>query len=542
MRLTRREFLIGGLGLAASGWIGTRLWRGLIRREIPGRICGASWKAAHRLREGGFPSPSRTIKTSVAIVGGGIAGLSAAWKLKKGGSNDFLLLDLEADVGGNSLSGENAISPYPWGAHYVPIPGPEARDVRELFEELGVIEGYDGQGRPRYNDYHLCAAPEERLYIHGLWQEGLLPQTGISQDDRRQYKDFFGAMETFKHTYGRDGRRAFAIPLEESSRDERFLRFDKTRMTDYMAERGWNSEPLNWYVDYACRDDYGCRSRDVSAWAGIHYFASRSAESANAKESDILTWPDGNGWIVKKLKEKIRTGIRPDALVFRVAQTSAQKSGGAEVDFLDLPSGEAVRILCDAVIYAAPRFTAHRILKGFPEAETSSRTFTYAPWMVANLSLDGLPEGEGAPLSWDNVFYQSPSLGYVVATHQSLTSRPKKTVLTYYHPLSDEDPQAARRSAFDRRYEDWRKIILKDLVRVHPGIEEKVERIDVWIWGHGMIRPTPGFIWGEDRARAQRPWGNVFFAHSDMSGISIFEEAHYWGCRAAEDVLKRLGA
>lgn len=536
-RWTRREFLIGALGLATSGWIGFPFLRNLFRREIPGKIRGASWKAAHRLREGGFPSPSQTLKTGIVIVGGGIAGLSAARKLKKDGLDDFILLDLESDVGGNSLSGENAISPYPWGAHYVPVPGPEAREVRDLFEELGVIEGYDQKNLPRYSEYHLCAAPEERLFIHGLWQEGLLPQTGISANDRRQYQEFFEAMETFKHSYGNDGRRAFAIPLEESSRDGRFLRLDRVRMSDYMMERGWTSEPLNWYIDYCCRDDYGCRSRDVSAWAGVHYFASRLPESANARGSDVLTWPEGNGWIVKRLREKIRPQIRTDALTFRVSQ----RSGRTEVDFLDLSSGGAVRILSDAVIYAAPRFTTPHVLEGGPNPSKAFQTFTYAPWMVANISVNGLPGGEGAPLSWDNVFYKSPSLGYVVATHQSLASHPKKTVLTYYYPLSDGDPQVARRMALSRRYEDWREIILRDLVRVHPEIEDRIERIDVWVWGHGMIRPAPGFIWGEARAQAQRPWGNVFFAHSDMSGISIFEEAHYWGCRAVEGVLKHLG-
>ncbi len=63
-----------------------------------------------------------------------------------------------------------------------------------------------------------------------------------------------------------------------------------------------------------------------------------------------------------------------------------------------------------------------------------------------------------------------------------------------------------------------------------------MERIDVWLWGHGMIRPTPGTIWGPARAAACVQAPPVFFAHSDMSGISIFEEANERGVQAADAV------
>ena len=54
---------------------------------------------------------------------------------------------------------------------------------------------------------------------------------------------------------------------------------------------------------------------------------------------------------------------------------------------------------------------------------------------------------------------------------------------------------------------------------------------------------TPGFIWGarSPRQRARQPrWGAVLsFAHGDLSGISVFEEAVYWGIEAAKAILRR---
>jgi hypothetical protein len=53
-----------------------------------------------------------------------------------------------------------------------------------------------------------------------------------------------------------------------------------------------------------------------------------------------------------------------------------------------------------------------------------------------------------------------------------------------------------------------------------------------------MIAPTVDFIWGPDRKAAQAPLKNsLFFAHTDLSGISIFEEAFHQGIKAATDVL-----
>src|SRR5262249_13959050 len=84
-----------------------------------------SW--GHRLRDRvPFPSTTETVTKPVIIVGGGIAGLSAAWRLDKRGFRDFLLLEAEPQAGGNSRWGENEISAYPWAAHYLPVPNRKA--------------------------------------------------------------------------------------------------------------------------------------------------------------------------------------------------------------------------------------------------------------------------------------------------------------------------------------------------------------------------------------------------------------------------------
>ena len=64
------------------------------------------------------------------------------------------------------------------------------------------------------------------------------------------------------------------------------------------------------------------------------------------------------------------------------------------------------------------------------------------------------------------------------------------------------------------------------------------QQADLWVWGHGMVAPTPGLLWSAARPAASQPVrGRVFFAHTDYSRISIFEEGFYQGIRAAREML-----
>ena len=56
-----------------------------------------------------------------------------------------------------------------------------------------------------------------------------------------------------------------------------------------------------------------------------------------------------------------------------------------------------------------------------------------------------------------------------------------------------------------------------------------------------MVRPAPGFVWGVAPAARAAATPPVFLAHSDLSGLSLFEEAHYRGVDAAEGAMRMLG-
>jgi hypothetical protein len=123
----------------------------------------------------------------------------------------------------------------------------------------------------------------------------------------------------------------------------------------------------------------------------------------------------------------------------------------------------------------------------------------------------------------------------------SVASYRERTVWTYYYSLAEFTPEQARQYLLEHDWAYFAGRILDDLERVHPDIRACVSRIDIMRMGHAMVRPTVGFQFGDDRAGWLKPLGRIFFANSDLSGISIFEEAQYRGVEAARAVLRTVG-
>ena len=124
--------------------------------------------------------------------------------------------------------------------------------------------------------------------------------------------------------------------------------------------------------------------------------------------------------------------------------------------------------------------------------------------------------------------------------HQSLRTQIDRTVWTFYWALVEGSPAQNRQLLLEKDWAYWKEAILHDLERVHHDIRQRVSRIDIMRMGHAMIRPAVGSIFSEERRYTQRFHERVLFANSDLSGISIFEEAQYHGVKAAEKVLARL--
>jgi protoporphyrinogen oxidase len=530
-RFTRRDLLLALLGPAvATACRGSKP----PALSFEGAILGANDSRGHLLRTGFQPTPQVQTRTAVLIIGGGIAGLSAAWRLSRAGVEDYRILELDSEPGGTSQAGSNTVSRFPWGAHYLPCPQPHARAVELLAEEMGAAERRS-DGQLIFDEAQLCRAPQERLFVADRWYEGLYPRAGATPRDLDEFARFQAEVRRFSGLRDGRGRRAFAVPMEHGSDDADIVALDRFSMSDWLDSQGLRGERIRWFVEYGCRDDYGTTLAGTSAWAGLHYHASRTDRGG---PEDLLTWPEGNGHIVSHLARRAGRRLETGVLATQVRPLER----GAEVMAFHAETGRGERVLADHVVLAVPRVAAARVFP-HPRLVAEASSFQAGAWLVANATLRRRPVSRGFPEAWDNVLYGSGSLGYVVATHQSDRhgGPPGATVFTWYLSLTHADPAEAHRWLYTLTWREAAELVVADLRRAHPDIESCIERLDVWRWGHAMIRPRPGFVFSPERRGASQPLGDVHFAHTDLSALSLMEEAQYHGIRAGEEVLARMG-
>jgi glycine/D-amino acid oxidase-like deaminating enzyme len=500
-----------------------------------GDLVGPDMALGHRLLRGPQPEPDRFEPTAVLVVGGGVAGLSAGWRLAGAGLDDFRVLEMEREPGGTSCSGRNHVSPYPWAAHYLPVPDRGNHAVLRLLQECGVLLGFDAKGDPVFAEEATVRAPEERVFGYGQWWEGLYLRAGASAEDERQYHAFFREVDAWAAFKDRRGRPAFSIPRARCSDAPEPRALDGLSFGAWLDQRGLHSPRLRWMLDYACRDDYGSRLETTSAWAGLFYFAARK-QGPGEDSRPLLTWPEGNGFLVDHLRRacggRLRCGV--------MATSIRQEGGEVLVRAWDEGQQRSLGWRAKRVIFAGPQHVAKHLMEGYAAQRPAQARLHNAPWMVANLTLRARPKEPTFPLAWDNVLRDSESLGYVVATHQSLKDH-GPTVLTWYRPFAGPDVEAERARLRAMDWPSCARMVMDDLRPAHPDLEGLVSRLDVMRWGHAMVRPEPGLMWDPGLLALARPWGRVHFAHTELSGLALFEEAQDHALRAAEEVMKALG-
>lgn len=532
MKFTRREILKSFLGLPIA--LAACKSNSEIR-PIEGEIVGANVNAGHILREHrNFEVPANNWENiKIAIIGGGAAGLSAAYKFAKNNFNDFLLLELEDKIGGTAQSGENSFIGYPWGAHYLPVPFQENAELIALLDEMNLTEGRNPNGEIVVKEQFLCREPEERVFYKGRWYEGLYLTVGASEDDKRQFAEFQKQINYWINWRDSAGKRAFTLPVANCSTDVEAVALDKISFGEWLRQKGYTSDRLFWYCDYATRDDYGLKLNQTSAWAGLFYFCSRVRKPGDESQA-FITFPEGNGRFVNFLAAKVKDKIRTKTVALEIIPNEK----GVEIIYLNTETNEIRGIRAEKAVFAAPIFTAKYLIRDFKEnVPAFVNEFQHNAWFVANLFLKDRPKNRFAkdfPLAWDNVLYESPSLGYVNATHQKGIDY-GASVFTYYYPMCAEENGRAK--LFTLNHAQLADIVLSDLSMAHRDIRGLTTRIDIMRWGHAMISPRPNFLFGGARDEASKPFRNIHFAHSDLSGIALFEEAFYQGVRSAKEIL-----
>lgn len=534
MKWSRREFMVNGVGLASAIGIGGYTYFNVMPKSPTVHVQYAGLAAGHAVRDamdGAVIELPMMLDT--LIVGSGVAAISAAWQLKKGQRN-FVILN-GPETSGNSASGQYEGMTFPTGAHYLAEPSAESIHVKALLKDLGLLK--DGQ----YDEMATVHAPAERLWRDHKWQPELLPT--LDEEGRR----FFEHIQVLKNSYGNDGKRAFVIPVALASNDEAFTMLDQITFATWLEMQNYRSESLLWYLNYCCLDDYGQGIEDVSAWAGLQYFAARTHSEDH---NQLLTWDGGLGALVDKMRvwidiatvPQLPTDL-PDEYCYAMAGSAVaieEQDDCVTVDYVQ--DGQRYRIKARNVICAAPLYMASRIVKNMAAYgfDAAKHLPIYAPWIIGNFVLKGFPkEHTSERLAWDNVVYQGPTLGYVNSTHQHIyVAMPEKTVFTSYRVLSEATPDVMRQWLINAPEDELIALAAEDLSELYgKEFSHRIEHIDLTVRGHAMASPRPGFLHNQGLLNLRAHDSRLLFAHSDLSGYSIFEEACWWGVVAAQKIM-----
>src|SRR6516165_5499503 len=143
----------------------------------PGPIAeGEHFAICHQLRDGhSFPKPDATKKVEVAIVGGGVAGLSAAYFLE---GKDWLLLEKEEHFGGNAYQEEYEGQPFATGSAYAY----KGDHGDQLAAELGLRLPFVNNPDPTIVN---------KTFVPDTWKFGLdqLPYPKEVRDSFKKFRD-----------------------------------------------------------------------------------------------------------------------------------------------------------------------------------------------------------------------------------------------------------------------------------------------------------------------------------------------------------------
>ena len=520
-----------------------------------GEVVGEDIGLCHALRDGtlsaevGGPEPRLY---DVIIIGAGISGLAAAWKFVRCGVKNLLIIEKENQIGGTCIAGKEGDITFPWCAHYIESPQPRSKYLLEICEDIGIIVDYDGEW-PVVNPNYTVPEPEISLLAGNKWRPGHFPIQIASSQDVVDFELFRQDMYRWVKWRDKDGRPAFGCPVEHTSPAEEVRRLDNISMLDYLESIGIRSKPIEWYISNRTMDEYGCRVQDVSAWAGIQFWAQSNSsfmdfELPGTPAPVLLSWPEGNAFLANGLAkwlsdEQLRlksltVNVRNEkerVLVTYIDQKSPLYQRGVRGDFTTLQA--------KWVIYTAPKNSVYHLI---PELEKAKRTefkkCKYVPWITAAVHLRKPPQKKAHLLAWENLSYNSWGLGYIDNCHimRQHNRFDLPTILTFYAALCS-DIETERYELFKEGWEFWARMILQSLEDMHPHISKLITKLDIYKWGHPMVAMTPGYLWGPDRERMKQPFGRIHFAGADVGGTPVFEHATYRGIETAQAIMDELG-
>ena len=431
---------------------------------------GEHFAVCHQVRDGhSFPKPDATKKADIVIVGGGVAGLSAAYFLP---GKDWMLLEKEAHFGGNAYQEEYEGQIYGTGSAY----GYRGDAGDLLAKEIGL-------------HLPLVAMPDPIIdngkYSPDIWRSGIndLPYSKEVIASFKKYRDDIMKIDFKKNA--------------EQLDSEPFTKY----LDPYAPEvkRLWDAYgPSNW----------GAVSEDTSALIGI----ADTQYLIQGLDDQRVILPGGLGCITAKLVEvmqpKYGERMLSDATVVAVVPDKD------EVRVTYVQGEKVTTVAAKVVLLCTAKNITSRIVAGLPnEQKQAMRRMRYAPYPMINIIFDKPVYRKG----YDNWCPGKTFTDFIVADWTIRNNpgyKPKYEILTFYTPLRESE----RATLLNE--EDCKTLagkVLKDFQGLLPDFNVDPVEVRLYRRGHPMFMAVPGQF-TKNRMIASRPMERIFFGNSDSGG------------------------
>jgi len=282
--------------------------------DNPGRTHQILWNKEGYLKErGGLPEPQE--KAPLVIVGGGISGLTSAWRLRK---HQPVVLERAPRFGGNSRGESWQGVDYSIGAAYLLKPAADT-PIDALFRELGLAQ------LCREHDTPDPVIFDGRRYP-SFWEGRTAPEAKAQFEKLGSH--FRDVLE------GKNGWFFPEIPVQDAALRGRIDALDRKTFIRHLEEiAGGRLHPhIETAIEHYCWSSFGASARVISAACGLNFYA--------AELDPILVCPGGNAAVAERLLQRLSQalpprGLRAGAVVFDVRV----RSDGVQVTYED-PGGQ----------------------------------------------------------------------------------------------------------------------------------------------------------------------------------------------------------
>jgi spermidine dehydrogenase len=619
-RITRKDFLnatlLGAGGMliagAAPAWARslaqdqTDPWTGFGGAGDYARSNGNTkpvLDAAHRVRDGVYVKlPSNTTDTGemydVIVVGGGIAGLTAAYTVAKasGRARTCLVLENHPMFGGGAKQNEFLVNGVrlvgPQASNQFGAPREGATSIAgEAWTDFGLPRSFayqevdpsvGGLRIPLDNYAHMDGVNETQVdvgyffdaksgaakptWLRNIWQNDLAetPFPAEVRADLLRWRNTNG--ETTDEFRRRLDTMTYAQYLEG------VLKL-RPEVTAFIA-------PVVGLINGAGPDAVSAFAASQIGMPGVARVRSRTGPLPQS-------FPGGNAFYARHFVKYLvpdgisgapglegvhsgridtaaldrkgqQTRIRLGATVVRVehAKTGAD---GEHVAVAYEQNGRPFRVRARAVVMASGGGMSRAVLADMPDdMRAAYATFQHAPALVVNVALTNwrFLHALGAPSArwFDDEFGFSCNIRRPMVT--GATPAPMRpadpAVLTFYMGLYapgrtlTEQVSAGRKRLLDLSYADYERLIRRHMTRLFAGGGFEARRDIAGIilnrWGHARLVQPPGFYFGRDgrpsaREIVAKGYGRIAIGHSELGGHQSATGAMSQGQRAARQAL-----